>query len=96
MRNEGIFGTYPKAFTDIFLQNKVRFKDFYTLGPFGKHSYQLNFCTKLGSHFESVTPNKAAEWPVGTYGIFSMSRSKDCPKGMLVIALKSMLIDPCH
>ena len=62
------------------LQRIEELKDFYTLGPFGRFSYQMNFCTKLGSQNESVTPDKTTEWPVGTYAIFGISF---CPRGII-------------
>ena len=44
-------------------------------GPYGLHSIQLNFCTKVNSGNEY----NVAEWPSGQYGVYATQ--SPCPSG---------------
>ena len=44
-------------------------------GPYGHHSYQMNFCT-------SSNNGSKARWPIGTYSVFSTDNAnRGCPQG---------------
>ena len=44
-------------------------------GPYGHHSYQLNFCT-------SSNKGSRARWPIGKYSVFSTDfEYRSCPQG---------------
>ena len=44
-------------------------------GPYGHHSYQLNFCT-------SSNKGLRARWPIGKYSVFSTDYEyRRCPQG---------------
>ena len=65
---------------------KVYLKDdLYTLGPFGSHNFQYNFCIKSDSLTNGETNDvsdiihETAEWPNGDYAILRMKGK--CPDG---------------
>ena len=47
------------------------------LGPYGPHSIQLNFCTRVNGCDNNVTL-----WPSGRYGIYGTKQG--CPSGKIV------------
>ena len=49
------------------------------LGPHGRYSYQLNFCTKIVGN-KTQNPGRLSLWPPGDYSIFGSRRG--CPDGM--------------
>ena len=52
-----------------------------TLGPFGRFSHQINYCTKVPQHGLSNTSG-GSEWPRGKYAIYhDSSNINDCPTG---------------
>ena len=68
--------------------------DLLYVGPFGLHSFQLNFCVKrTASRNESDREqimSTTAEWPPGDYAIFGMT--DECPVGRYLFTL-SMIAD---
>ena len=75
---------------------KWRDRDLLLLGPFGKHIFQLNFCTKKSKFcdprvFERCPDdfklNQTEEWPSGEYIIFGTGpehgpKKSQCPRGI--------------
>ena len=57
----------------------------YTLGPFGRFSHQLNYCTKVTENGSSSSPG-GSEWPRGSYAIYKGFLSH-CPDGMITLFL---------
>ena len=78
---------------------KWRYRDLLLLGPYGKHFFQLNFCTKDGyfcdPRVDEICPDDAKlyqteEWPSGEYIIFGPNTGienyptlRPCPIGKL-------------
>lgn len=48
------------------------------LGPYGRHSLQLNFCSKV-SHNVNTHEQVYPEWPPGQYAVYGSE--KGCPEG---------------
>ena len=70
----------------------------FTLGPFGKRSYQLNFCIKSSTKNDAsdrydnnpdwLTKESTQEWPRGTYAIYKTT-SSECPHGEFLKSYKT-------
>ena len=53
------------------------------IGPFGKDSFQLNFCMKNRNYKNKIPSGSGNDeiWPGGKYSLYSANM--ECPKGII-------------